>query len=126
MATEITLNALVEKVKTDLFLPYADTKQEGKIAYPIFFVEEVELELAVNIMSDVNAGIKVTIPQLIEGSLGADEKASSGHTLKLKLTPILTRQELRNLMDEDERLMKGVQEASLLALRRGARLAGED
>lgn len=125
MSREITLNALIEKLKVDLFSPYLGTANEGKVAYPIFFIDEVELKLAVTIEYDVNTGIKVTIPQLVEGNVGAGETSGSAHTMKLKLSPILEREEMRALMDEDERLMEGVREATLLAVRRGSKLAGE-
>ena len=122
MTKDITLQDLIDKVKADLFSPFAGSGNEGKIVYPIFFVDEVELELHVDISYDVNAGIKVTIPQLVEASIGAGHETGAGHKMTIKLSPILSREEM--LMLIDERTMKGVKEASAMALRKGSKPAG--
>lgn len=126
MSEELTLQALIDKVKSDLFSPYAGTEKEGKVVYPVFLVDGVELELAVNIQYSVKGGIKVTIPQLVEGSLGAGHEAGQTHTVRIKLSPVLTRDELRGQMQADERLWRGVMEASSMVLRRGSKPAGEE
>lgn len=118
MKTEITLQDLIDKVKADLFSPYTDTGKESKIVYPIFFVDEVELELHVDISYDIDAGIKVTIPQFIEASVGAGHETGAGHKITLRLSPILSREEM--LMLIDERTMKGIKDASAMALRKGS------
>jgi len=125
MSKAISLQELIEKLKADLFSPYIGTANEGKIAYPIFLLDEINLELAVNIEYDNEAGIKITVPQIVEGSISGIKKSGNAHVIKLKLLPILTRQEIRELMDKDERLMRSIGEASILAFRRGVNLAGE-
>lgn len=126
MTEELTLQTLIDKVKTDLFSPYKGTEHEGKIVYPIFLVESVELELVVNISYEAGGGVKVTIPQIIESSLEAKQTAGQSHTLKVKLSPILTRDELRAQMQTDTRLWEGIVKASEPVLRRGTQLAGEE
>lgn len=124
MADEIDLNDLIDKLKSDLFAPYAGTAHAGKQVYPIFFVDGVEVELAVNISYETTGGIKISVPQVVELSGGGGVENGRAHTMKIKLSPILTREELRAGLDE--RTLKGIHDASQLALRRGSKLAGEE
>ena len=124
MADEIDLNDLINKLKADLFAPYAETEHAGKVVYPIFFVDGIEVELAVNISYETTGGIKISVPQVVELSGGGGVENGRSHTMKIKLAPILTREELRAGLDE--RTLKGIHAASQLALRRGSQLAGEE
>lgn len=124
MADEIDLNDLIDKLKSDLFAPYASMTQAGKQVYPIFFVDGVEVELAVNISYETTGGIKISVPQVVELSGGGGEENGRTHTIKIKLAPILSREEMRAGLDE--RTLKGIQAASQLALRRGSSLAGQE
>jgi len=124
VSEEITLQSLIDKVKTDLFSQYAGMERESKSAYPIFFVDQVELEIAVNISYDVQGGIKVSIPQVADASVGAGHEASTAHKMKVKLSPILTHEEMRAMLEGPA--MEGVRAASQMALRRGSALAGEE
>lgn len=126
MAKEITFQDLIEKVKTDLFSPYAGTEKQGKAAYPVFFVDKVELEIAVELSYDAETGLKISIPQVFEGSATGGQGKSKTHTMKIALSPILSREELYQLLEKDERLMKGIRTASLMAFRKGTELAGEE
>ena len=126
MTTEITLQDLIEKVKSDLFSPYQGTGQEGKEVYPLFLVDEVELELDVSLSYDAEAGLKITLPGVVEGSVTGGQGKGAGHKMKMKLSPILSHAEMRELIEQDERMMDGIRTASLMALRKGSRLAGEE
>ena len=126
MATGITLQDLIEKVKSDLFLPYQGTGQGGKLVYPIFLVDEIELEIEVSVTYDAEAGLKITLPSVVEGSVSAGQEKGTGHRIRLKLSPILSRDEMRELIEQDERLRDSIRTASLLALRKGSRLEGEE
>jgi hypothetical protein len=46
--------------------------------------------------------------------------------MKITLVPILTSDQMRNLLKRDSRLMKGVEEAHLMAMRKGVDLLGKD
>lgn len=124
MAENIDLNDLIEELKTDLFAPYAGTEHAGKQVYPIFFVDGIEVELVVNISYETTGGIKISVPQMAELSVGGGVENGRTHTMKIKLSPILTREELHAGLDE--RTLKGIHDASQLALRRGSQLAGEE
>lgn len=122
---EITLQDMINKVKEELFSPSEGTQRAGKIIYPIFFIDSVELELSINIKSGVNGEIKVIIPQLLESSLGSNKEVDSGHKVTIKLSPIMGREEMREIINHDERLMKGIRDATEVALRKGVSLEGE-
>ena len=124
MSVNIDLNDLINQLKSDLFAPYAGTSQAGKEVYPIFFVDGVEVELAVNITAEAGGGVKISVPQVVELSGNAGVGGGRSHTMKIKLSPILTRDELRAGLDE--RTLIGIQEASQMALRRGGKLAGDE
>ena len=126
MSQEITLQALIDKVKADMFSPMAGTANYGKQVYPVFFVDKVELEISVELRYDAEAGLKIIIPQTFEGSVSGSQGQTSAHTMKLSLSPIMDRAEMKAEVDKDERLKKGVRDATMLALRKGSDLAGEE
>ncbi len=120
MSKEITIQELVDQVKTDLFSLHKGTEKEVKKIYPLFFVDQVEIEIEFEVTYDAEAGLKISIPQLLEGSLSGGRENKKGHKMKITLSPILTKEELRELM-KDDRMMKEIGEASLMALRKGDR-----
>ena len=126
MVKEITFQDLIEKIKSDLFSPYVGTEAHGKAAYPVFFVDKVELEIAVEFSYEAEAGLKISIPQVFEGSATGGQGKAKTHMMKLALSPILSREELHALLEDDERMMKGIREASLMAFRKSSELAGEE
>ncbi len=126
MADELTLQTLIDKVKADLFSPYQGKKIEGKSVYPLFFIDEVELELSVAITYSNEAGIKVNILQTVEAGVTGGAEAGQTHTMKVKLSPILSRNELRELLDDDTRLMAGIREASRAVVKGGDDIAGQE
>ena len=126
MSKEITFQELIDKIKKDLFYPYTGTDKEGKVIYPVFFVDNVELEITIELTYDAESGIKILIPQIMEGEIKGGQGKAKSHKMKINLSPILSRAERRELLEEDERLMQGIREASSLALRKGIELAGEE
>ena len=46
--------------------------------------------------------------------------------MKISLSPIMTREEMRAMIDKDERLKKGIEQATMLALRKGSELKGQE
>ncbi len=123
MAKEITLQDLIEKVKRDLFSSYEGKDKEGKMAHPIFFVNNVELEVTVTFSYDTKTGLKGAIPRLGAGSIGAGHDKSAQHKMKISLSPILTQDEMRKMAKKDEELWEGIEEATTASLRKGSPLA---
>jgi hypothetical protein len=108
MLQDISLQALVEKVKDELLAP------TGGPDYPVFFVDKVELEVAVTVKADGRGGLSISVLEL-SGGVSREQ----GHTVKVTLSPILSRNEQRALLDEDERMLNGVRRATQAALRKG-------
>jgi len=109
--SEITLQELIDKVKDDLITSKTPS------GYPIFFIDQVELEVMVNITSEAAGGLSVKILD-IGGELGGKLGSESSHKIKITLTPILSREEQRTLIDEDSRLFAGVKKATQAILRK--------
>jgi len=126
MSPEISLQDLIEKIKTDLFSPYKSESIGKNIIYPIFFVDQVEVELNLSIDYEAGAGIKLSIPQLAEASLNGKGTDSTVHKMKVVLRPILSADKMREIISADQHLMEGVIKASIAALKKGADLAGEE
>lgn len=117
---------MIDKVKQDLFSPYEGTQKEGKQVYPIFFVDQVELEVVVNLTYDAEAGLKITTPQIFEGSVTGGQGKEAAHTMELSLSPIRSCDEMRELAKKDEMLYQGIETATAMSLRKGGKLAGEE
>lgn len=114
--TEITLQTLIDKVKEDLFAPYEGTELATGKHFPIFFVEQVELEIAVNFALGGEGGIKVSIiPEILEVEGKAGGEKASGHTMKITLTNLFTREELRAMLPNI--VLEGSRQASLGSLK---------
>jgi hypothetical protein len=124
MAQDISLQMLIEQVKDELLAPTSGPD------YPVFFVDRVELELNVAISREANGGLKISVLSFGGVEAGGSTSRERGHTIKVSLSPILSREEQRQLLEEDGRLLAGVRRASQAALRKGGqagsgRLAGE-
>ena len=120
MPQDISLQALIEKVKGELLAP------TGGPGYPIFFVDKVELELQVAVTCEKKAGLKISVLQLGGVEAGGSATRERGHTIKVTLSPILSREEQRSLLEEDQRMWEGVRRATQAGLRKGeSEMAGE-
>jgi hypothetical protein len=109
---EITLQDLIEKVRNDLI-----TSNIGR-GYPLFFIDEIELEIAVSISAEVSGGLSIKVLE-IGPEIGSKLSSQNSHTITIKLSPILTKDEQRMLINEDPRLLAGIKKASQAALRKG-------
>lgn len=120
MSEEITLQELINKVKTDLLMPPSDPKNL------LFLVERVELELIVSITHEETAGIKISLLDLFGGEVTGKDGGAKGHTIKVTLTPILTLEEQRILLNKNPQLKRLVEQASSNALwKASGELVGE-
>lgn len=110
MSEEISLQALIDKVKADLLTPPGDPKNV------LFFVDKVELELAVSITEEKGAGIKISLLNLFSGDVTGKDTGARGHTIKVTLAPILSLEEQRALLNQNPQLKQMVERASLNAM----------
>jgi hypothetical protein len=87
----IGLAELIQKVKYELL--NSDPAQQDEA--PVLWVNAVELELQVTVKRDVKAGLKVYV---FEGGGGASR--DEVQKVKISLTPILTREEIRKIYQD--------------------------
>jgi hypothetical protein len=120
MSQDISLQALIEKVKDELLAP------TGGPGYPIFFVDKVELDLQVAITREKGGGLNISVLQFAGIELGGGMTREQGQNVKVTLSPILSREEQRELLQQDKRMWEGVQRATQAALRKSSGgLAGQ-
>lgn len=108
----VTLNQLIDQVREELLSPrQANTPEE---MYPFLFIEEVEIEMGVTVSSTAGAGGKVNI-QVVE--IGSDVTATEQqtHCIKVKLTPLFTKEETRRLLEQKTgpHVMQKIEDTSL-------------
>ena len=103
-----SLQEVIAQIKNDLL---AATNSPD---YPLFLVDKLEIEVAVNIRAEGASGIKI---QVVE--LGGNISREQCHKVTITLSPILSREEQRTLIDKDKRLFDGIERASAGALRKG-------
>ena len=108
----IGLAELIYQVKRELLS--SDSSQNDPI--PLFAVDEIELEVAVSISREVQAGINIQVL-----NVGGGASREDAQTVRVKLKPLLSREELlaelwkRNpglfaaVTDESQALLKGGQ-----------------
>ncbi|HIK18776.1 MAG TPA: hypothetical protein IGS53_26315 [Leptolyngbyaceae cyanobacterium M33_DOE_097] len=87
----IGLADLIAKVKNELI--YVDLEQEKEA--PVFWVNSVELELQVTVKREGKGGIKVYVVEA-----GAGISRDDVQKIKVSMTPLLTREEIRKLYQE--------------------------
>jgi hypothetical protein len=89
MTQGISLQELINQVKKELLAP-TDSPD-----YPLFFVDKVELELTVDVTRGKSGEIGISVLEVVSGVAGKDASQQHGHTIKVTLAPILTREEIR-------------------------------
>lgn len=95
MTTTIGLRELLTQLKDEL-------TQETPDSPRLFFIEGAELELRVDVKREAKGGIKISILQFggAEGQAGIARE--QGHTITLKLRPLITYEEARQQLRKDE------------------------
>jgi NTP-dependent ternary system trypsin peptidase co-occuring protein len=99
--SEIGLVDLIDKIKHELVVQRQDTD--------LFFVEEINLEINFVISGDINSGFNVGIVTL--GSNVAEQRVQK---INVKLTPILSKEEIRKKLTSED--IKKISESSTESL----------
>ena len=89
---EIGLQDLIYQVKRELLAP--NPAQRAKDPDPLFFIDKVELEIAVKVQDEGSAGIKLSVLTFAELSAGASVTRERGHVVKVSLSPLLSKESL--------------------------------
>jgi hypothetical protein len=107
----IGLTELIYQVKRELLS--SESRQNDPV--PLFAVDEIELEVAITVSREGQAGINIQV-----FSLGGGASRADAQTVRVKLKPLRTREELTaDLQKRDPGLFDTMTEESLLLLKGG-------
>lgn len=106
----VTLRQLIEQVRLELLSPPEGQGLEALV--PFLFVDEVEVEVAVSVESTVEGSGKVNIYVLELGG-GGQRASEQAHRVRVKMSPLLSREEVRAQLQQDPRLWARVQHLNL-------------
>ncbi len=119
----ITLRELINQVRQELLAPPEGQGLEALI--PFLFVDEVEVEVAVTVSTTVEGSGKVNIYVLELGG-GAERAGEQAHHVKVKMSPLLTREEVRARLRQDPGLWARVEHLNLAGAVKEVPLLGDD
>lgn len=103
---EIGLQDLIYQVKDELLTP--NPAQKAQDPYPLFFIDKLELEIAVKVTRGASGGIKLTVLDFAEVSAGQSVDQERGHVVKVSLSPLLSRETILAEAMKDERVRQMV------------------
>jgi hypothetical protein len=103
---EIGLQDLIYQVKNELLA--LNPAQKARDPYPLFFIDKVELEIAVKVTRSRDGGIQLTVLDFAEISAGRSVDRERGHVVKVSLSPLLSRDAILAEAMEDERVREMV------------------
>ena len=107
----IGLTELIYQVKRELLS--SESRQDDPV--PLFAVDEIELEVAVTVSREGQAGINIQVL-----SVGGGASRADAQTVRVKLKPLRTREELiADLQKRDPHLFDTMTEESLNLLKGG-------
>ena len=107
----IGLTELIYQVKRELLS--SESRQNDPV--PLFAVDEIELEVAITVSREGQVGINIQV-----FSLGGGASRADAQTVRVKLKPLRTREELiADLQKRDPGLFDTMTEESLLLLLKG-------
>jgi hypothetical protein len=114
---EIGLQDLIYQVKDELLAP--NPAQRAKDPYPLFFIDKVELEIAVKVTRATGGGIKLAVLDFAEASAGRSVGRERGHVVKVSLSPLLSRDAILAKALKDERVRQMVESDTVEAFVKG-------
>lgn len=104
---EIGLDELIYQVKRELLAP--NPARRATDPYPLFFVEKIELEIAVKATRATDGSISLKVLGVVEAGAGKTWEHERGHVVKVTLTPLLSREAIIAQAMQDERVRQWVQ-----------------
>jgi hypothetical protein len=120
---EIGLQDLIYQVKQELLAP--NPAQRAKDPYPLFFIDKVELEIAVKVGRTTSGGIKLTVLDFAEISAGKSVEREQGHVVKVSLSPLLSKESILTEALKDPRVREMIEQKSVQGfIKGGPKMAG--
>lgn len=109
MSDQVALHDLINYIRDELLTPYrADSPEK---LYPFLSIDEVELELSVAISASVSGSGQLSI-QVLELGGSKEKTKEQGHTMRIKMSPILTKEEIREQLQQDKNLWEKITKVS--------------
>ena len=96
------LNQLINEVRKELLTSTTSTTTEEM--YPFLFVDEIEIEVAVEITQDANLNSSISVKVLDIGAEVGGELSKSDaqqNRIKIKMTPLFSKEEIREKLKAD-------------------------
>src|SRR5437016_4992713 len=103
---DVGLKELIEQVKQELTAPNKDPN-------PVFFVDKIELELAVKVTKEANGSIKIAILNFFEAGGGGSLGSERGNTVRVSISPLLGRDEIIQTLIADKKVHDTVLQKSV-------------
>jgi len=118
----ITLNQLIDQVRHELLAPRRAETPEAM--YPFLFVEEIELEVGVTVSTQVEGkgGINIHVIELGSGVSKGNEEMPR---VKIKLTPLLSKDEVQEKLKQASRTWEKIEQSVILAGTKEGDMVGE-
>jgi hypothetical protein len=114
---EIDLQDLIYQVKRELLAP--NPVQRAKDPDPLFFIDKVELEMAVKIQKENSGGIKLSVLSFAELNAGRSDTREYGHLIKVSLSPLLSKESILADLLRDPAIAERVRKKQHQAMLRG-------
>lgn len=120
---EIGIPELINQVKKELLA--SQETQDDSISGPVFFIDKIELEIAVKVQKQGEAGLKVSVLSFAEINAGGGLANERGHVVKISLSPLVDKERiLDKLLDDPNVLAKITAKVQAATVREGAARAG--
>lgn len=116
---EIGLQELIDQVKQELLAPNKDPN-------PLFFIDKIELEMAVKVTKEADGNIKISVLNFFEGGAGGSLTRERGHVVKVSISPLLERDEIVKKFKDDPHTHEAIKRASQKAFTKESGMAGEE
>lgn len=120
---DVMLRELIDQIREDLLTPGEGAGPEAK--YPFLFVEEVNLELDVSVSKKADGSGKISI-KVVELGGGIERADQKTHRVKIKLTPLLTKEEVRKRLQRDGKLWAQIESTVTQAATKEGGMVGSD
>jgi hypothetical protein len=120
---DVTLSELIEQVREELLTPRQMNAPDAR--YPFLFVDEIELEIDVTVSKKADGSGKVSI-KVVEVGGGIEKSTESTHRIKVKMTPLLTKEEVRGKLGQDAELWAKIEPIAMQAVTKESGMVGEE
>lgn len=120
---DIGLQELIEQVKRELLAP--NPAARARDPYPLFVIDSIELEIAVKVSRSGNDSIKLTVLDFAEVGVDRSLGQEQGHVVKVKLLPLLSREEILAEAQKDTTTKRMIEQTVSAWVKSPGNLKGE-